>query len=168
MKAWWSRQSDAMRVGIVGGIFLVVAAFIGLFSSGSVVNVNISDNGTPTAQSVSQTTSIDIFANQGWQDTGVSISERDVVIIDYIQGKWTPRKGVQDPISARGYDGNIDDFIKGSRLAALIGKLGDDLFVVGEEKEFVAQRGGRLFLRINDSVLDDNEGFVNIKITVQK
>jgi hypothetical protein len=52
--------------------------------------------------------------------------------------------------------------------AALIGKVGDesgDLFFIGDNQGSIRVRGsGRLWLGINDDVLDDNSG--NFRVTV--
>jgi hypothetical protein len=51
---------------------------------------------------------------------------------------------------------------------ALIGRIGDegDPRYVGDRVRWRAQSGGMLYLRIDDDILSDNEGFVTVDIQI--
>ena len=52
-----------------------------------------------------------------------------------------------------------------ANLAALIGKVGDAIFLVGSAYNNKTSPGtGRLYLQINDNPLADNSGALNVKV----
>ena len=52
----------------------------------------------------------------------------------------------------------------------LLGRVGEDGYalIVGRGGTFVADREGFLFLRINDDILSDNEGYVTVEFEVSR
>jgi hypothetical protein len=50
----------------------------------------------------------------------------------------------------------------------LLGRIGEEgqPFIIGRGRTIYADRSGQLYLRINDDILSDNEGFVNVEIDV--
>jgi hypothetical protein len=52
---------------------------------------------------------------------------------------------------------------------ALIGRVGESgaPFLVGKSNRMPVDRAGTLYLRINDDILSDNEGWVEVRIDVQ-
>jgi hypothetical protein len=52
--------------------------------------------------------------------------------------------------------------------AALIGRLGDqEPFLVADHWEQIVGQGGRLFLGMNDSRLEDNSGWIEVRIRTE-
>jgi len=123
-----------------------------------------------------------IFANQGWQNTGINISLGDIVTVEYISGTWTGGIG-----PGRWYDGRgdlIERYKCAEKVAnpstckepmpyvyngALIGKVGDILVEIGNYSQFISATGGNLQLRMNDhdEGLFDNDGSIIVRVSVQ-
>lgn len=76
----------------------------------------------------------------------------------FMEPGWYP---YTNPNAARDvvvYDGLI--------YAAALGGEDGQMFVVGRGGTFYAERAGRLYLRINDDILSDNEGYVTVEVSV--
>ncbi|MCC9598957.1 DUF4670 domain-containing protein [Stieleria sp. JC731] len=115
---------------------------------------------------------IDVDANSGWQDTGVTLQEGMPVHIE-VRGTWkvvleTDHQGIDIPEKLRPRDSRI-------KLGTLIGVVAtspSDLetakaFPIQPGKDFVNKQTGRLYLRMFDIDPADNEGkiFVGIQST---
>jgi hypothetical protein len=117
-------------------------------------------------------TSIGVHANQGWQQSDVTLRQGARFRIDYLSGRWTYWEGT---IPLLGVDGDgyrcsgaaCCEPLPQAQKGALIGKIGQDIFVVGHGGSFTASANAPLFLRINDcdGSLADNAGLVKIRIT---
>jgi hypothetical protein len=100
-----------------------------------------------------------------WQDTGITITKGDRVIIEYVSGKWT-EYSANPEVDARGYyNKKFGEFPH----SCLIGKIGeDDSFFIGnfcEIKE--ADKTGKLYVRMNsDNNISDNIGSIKIQIII--
>ena len=115
----------------------------------------------------------EIFADRGWQDSGIEISSRETLQIVCSSGSWTEQVGV---VALHNPEGS--SYICGAehccepmpyeRKGSLIGKIGDEVFFVGTGVSFSPVANGTLFFRINDcdgsTNLSDNSGFMNVKI----
>lgn len=122
------------------------------------------------------TTTVAIYANKGWQETGVNLVTGQRVIIEAVSGQW-----FEDPPGvwhdAGGNPGAwrcglpschepLPDFPK----YALIGRIGetDKILQIGLQLEFVAENSGQLYLRPNYGDVDlpifQPEGSVKVKI----
>jgi hypothetical protein len=113
----------------------------------------------------------EIESNQGWQDTGVELMQGGSFHIEYVSGTWTYWPGTIVPLDANG-----DNYICSAafcceplphgRKGALIGKIGEDVFFVGNGGTLTANASGNLFLRINDcdTALVENVGSVKMRI----
>ena len=109
-----------------------------------------------------------IFAYRDWQSTGVRIDSGDRVMI-LAQGEW-----LYTPGEYHGPRGHpvfpAPDFYPISRGSggALIGRIGENgfPFVVGAGVNTQAREHGILYLRINDDILSDNDGWVAVHIDV--
>lgn len=67
--------------------------------------------------------------------------------------------------TADGIDGyTIYNYVKNLKHGSLIGSIGDDnsWFNIGSNKTFIADRNGRLHLRVNDRLLIDNENYFTV------
>ena len=109
-----------------------------------------------------------IYAYREWQSTGVRVYQGDRVEIE-AQGKW-----LYTPEEYHGPEGHAvfpaPSFypIPNGPGGALIGRIGKfgQRFAVGERTTLQAREHGILYLRINDDVLSDNDGWVAARIDV--
>lgn len=112
-----------------------------------------------------------VFSDLGWQDTGVTLREGQQFQVQYVSGRWTYWSGTLAP-----FDGNGDNYIcgraecceplPGERKGALIGKIGNEVFLIGNGGTFTAGSRGRLLLRMNDcdGSFSDNKGAIQVRI----
>jgi hypothetical protein len=114
-------------------------------------------------------TQMEIEARRGWTDTGMDLQPGDEVITTYISGEWSPWPGGHYDALGSGGDPRCDcNVLPGVSHAALIGRVGDaDPFPVGARVDQTIGRGGRLWLGINDTRLDDNGGALVVRIEVR-
>ena len=127
----------------------------------------------PTSNKNPAETTVQVAADQGWQDTEVALQSGEQVRIEYVTGQ------IQDQETPL-IDGTGADFVCGhagcceplpdARRSALIGRIGrldDGIFYVGNGLEITVETTGNLFLRINDcnSGLYDNSGEFQVQIT---
>jgi len=116
----------------------------------------------------------DADAKQPWQNTGVQVQQGDRVTIVQVGGTWALWGfGSEGPR----YDANGDadlgpDPQKHTPLplantGALIGKIGENLFLVGRWSVLTAPAGGTLYLAMNDDNYEDNAGLITVQIMVE-
>jgi hypothetical protein len=131
----------------------------------------VSTNTIPSdASKANQSFEVSVYANRGWQNSGISVNVGDNIEITYLSGEWTSE------ISSGGYFGpytNKAPYVAACRPfpewdAALIGKFGSssEPFIVGYSYSTIAKVAGDLYLRMNDcdEWLQDNDGFLIIQI----
>ena len=121
---------------------------------------------------------IDIFADEGWQQTALDIMRGQRVTIQVVSGRW-----FEDPLGVwHDADGGPNPWRCGHLDCheplpnfpkyALIGKIGEtgELLQVGARLEFAADHSGQLYFRPNygdaDIPIFHPEGFVRVKITI--
>jgi hypothetical protein len=114
-------------------------------------------------------TRIEVYGDQDWQDTGVSVQVNDTVEVKYISGTWSinPSWGYVDP-DGHSFAPHPLNPIPDAQPGELIGRIGQSLFRIGRQAEFVARDQGHLYLRMNDDILSDNDGVLRVQITVRK
>ena len=109
-----------------------------------------------------------IFAYRDWQSTGVRIDQGDRVEIE-AHGEWlyTPDE-YHGPAGHPIFPAPSFYPIASGAGGALIGRIGETglRFVVGESANMQAREHGILYLRINDDILSDNDGWVAVRIDV--
>jgi hypothetical protein len=112
---------------------------------------------------------IRIYAYRDWQSTGVRVHEGDLVSIR-AKGTWsyTPDE-YHGPEGHGRYSSPSFYPVPGVPGGALIGRIGMDgrLLYVGRGISWRAIGDGQVYLRIDDDILSDNEGFVEIQVTVE-
>ena len=120
----------------------------------------------------------DVYANRGWQDVNVFVTYGDRVTIQYVSGEWTHWSGQIPYSDASGKYGYVcADSMPASECVepmpdfptgALIGKIENQLFPIGNSLTFTSESKGYLLLRINDADmgLHDNVGVITVQITV--
>ena len=111
-----------------------------------------------------------IFAYRDWQSTGVRVNLGDRVEID-ARGEWlyTPDE-YHGPEGHAVFPAPIFYPIPNAAGGVLIGRIGESgqRMVIGVGNVFQASEHGVIFLRINDDVLTDNDGWVAVQIDVTK
>lgn len=109
-----------------------------------------------------------IYAYRDWQSTGVRVDQGDRVEIE-AKGEWlyTPDE-VHGPAGHPTFPAPSFYPITSGTGGALIGRIGENglHFVVGESVKMQSSDQGILYLRINDDILSDNDGWVAVRIDV--
>ena len=111
---------------------------------------------------------VDVAANQGWQDTGIRVAPQQKFQLRYRSGQITDK-------DTKIADGHGSDYVCGDpgccdpmpdeRRGTLLGRIGGDVFIVGNGGEYSAPEGGTIFLRVNDcdDGLLDNTGQLKVE-----
>lgn len=111
-------------------------------------------------------------ATRAWTDTGITIQPGEILDVTASgQIFYSRSKSAVAPASgAAGRRATPAAPMPEIEIGALIGRIGDGpLFFVGETMEgYRAQTAGRLFLRVNDDILTDNQGEFRAVITVTR
>ncbi|MEA3338722.1 MAG: hypothetical protein U9R15_02025 [Chloroflexota bacterium] len=113
-------------------------------------------------------TSPRIFAYRSWQSIGVRVREGDEMRI-LAHGAWLYTPGeYHGPEGHRRYSSPAFYPLPNVPGGALIGRIGDDgePFYVGRGIRWWANKPGLLYLRIDDDILSDNDGWVAVEVTV--
>lgn len=125
-------------------------------------NSNNSFSGRPSGMRERQTI---VSADVAWNDSGIDVRAGQTVYFE-AQGRVRWGRDRQDgPAGERNSPPNPNRPMGNRNAAALIGRIGDDMFFIGDETGPVRMRSsGRLFLGVNDDVLTDNSG--NFRVVV--
>ncbi len=111
----------------------------------------------------------DIAGTKAWTDTGINVAVGERVVITSDGQLRYQQQFVGPEGAARGWRDLLKSLpVNSAGTGALIGRIGDDPavpFVVGTQKEIVANRSGRLFLGVNLAANETGEG--NYKAQVQ-
>jgi hypothetical protein len=126
-------------------------------------NSNSSNSaGRPSGMREKQVT---VSADTAWVDSGVDVRAGQTIFFE-AQGRVRWGRDRQDgPAGERNSPSNPNRPMGNRNAAALIGKIGNDMFFIGDETGPVRMRSaGRLYLGVNDDVLTDNSG--NFRVVV--
>jgi len=110
---------------------------------------------------------VSVNAREGWADTGIEVRNGQQI---YIQSsgevRWGPNRR-DGAAGERNSPFNANRPLPDRPAAALIGRIGErDVFFIGADQGPFRMRGnGRLFLGINDDVLDDNSGTLRVIVS---
>jgi transcriptional regulator with XRE-family HTH domain len=115
-----------------------------------------------------------VYADEGWQNTGVCVFAGDTIEISGVSGHWTGDLNSGPQVDANGYPNsqyNWLDFTQ-ANWGALIGAVGPrQRFLIGLGTRLEANTRGFLLLRMNDAscpdCLADNKGQINLVVTVR-
>jgi hypothetical protein len=93
-------------------------------------------------------------AAQSWQNTGILVHAGDRLTILYENGQWTAdiRAGLAPPAGNPRTPGRTNDVVPAAYHSALIGRVGDQLFIIGNALDTVATVDGRLYCVINTDI----------------
>lgn len=108
---------------------------------------------------------VGVSATVGFTDTGVQVRAGQTIYIEASgQVRWG-RDRRDGPEGEKNSPFNQARPLPNRSAAALIGRIGGDVFFIGDERGPIRVRnGGRLELGINDEFLDDNSG--SFRVTV--
>lgn len=125
-------------------------------------NNNNSFDGRPSGMREKQTI---VSSDVAWNDAGIDLRAGQTVYFE-ARGRVRWGRDRQDgPAGERNSPSNPNRPLGNRNAAALIGKIGNDLFFIGDETGPVRVRtSGRLYLGVNDDVLTDNSG--NFQVVV--
>lgn len=114
---------------------------------------------------------VTVSAISGWQDTGIDIAEGEILRMEHVSGSWNgdggryPSHGPAGPrhdayTAPPGYPlpGVIED--------SLVGKIGSEVFFIGDQIRKQARTSGHLYLTINDTGHHDNSGSITMEVSV--
>ena len=123
---------------------------------------NNNSGGRPSGMREKQTI---VSADVAWNDTGIDVRAGQTVYFEATgQVRWG-RDRRDGPEGERNSPNNPNRPMGNRNAAALIGKIGNDTFYIGDERGPVRLRSsGRLYLGVNDDVLTDNSG--NFRVVV--
>jgi hypothetical protein len=125
-------------------------------------NSNNSNDGRPSGMRERQTI---VSADVAWNDSGVDVRAGQTIYFE-AQGRVRWGRDRQDgPAGERNSPNNPNRPMGNRNAAALIGKIGNDMFFIGDDTGPIRVRNsGRLYLGVNDDVLTDNSG--NFRVVV--
>lgn len=109
---------------------------------------------------------VNVQARERWYDTGIDVRSGQTIRFQ-ASGKvrWGP--GRQDgPEGEDNSPHNANRPIPSRPAAALVGRIGDDspFFIGNDNAPIRARSSGRLYLMINDDVLEDNSGSFRVVV----
>lgn len=119
-------------------------------------------NGRPSGMREREVT---VNARAAWSDTGITVRAGQQIFFDASgRVRWGP--GRQDgPDGENNSPRNEGRPMPSRPAAALIGRIDDNVFFIGNDRDGVRVRdSGRLYLGINDDYLQDNTGSFRVTI----
>ena len=122
---------------------------------------------------------LDVYANQGWQDTNLYIKAGAQVKIEYVAGRWFEDPPGQWHDAAGGPNpwtctaSYCHELLHDFPKYALIGKIGasESLLQIGNSLVFIAEASDKLYLRPNygdvDIPIHNPQGAITVRVTVR-
>lgn len=112
----------------------------------------------------------DIAADRGWQNTGILLEADETIHIQFMSGEIRDGDTVIRGPAGAGWvcgDSTCCEPMPTVERDALIGRVGDMFFSIGDRNRITISTGGELRLRINDcdAGLFDNSGRLTVKIS---
>lgn len=143
----------------------ILVALLLLWSSCS-----LAGSASPPTLDASSLSALRIYAYRDWQSVGVYVNPGDLVQIR-ARGEWyyTPKEW-HGPGGHPRYRSPAFYPLPNVPGGALIGKIGETSqpFYVGANLTIPAAAAGWLYLRIDDDILSDNEGEIEVQVTIKK
>ena len=109
---------------------------------------------------------VNVTAREAWTDTGIDVrAGRQIYFQTRGETRWGPNR--RDAAAGeRNSPFNPARPLPDRPAAALIGRIGDDIFFIGADPgPFRVRSTGRLHLGINDDVLSDNSGMLRVTVS---
>lgn len=108
-------------------------------------------------------------ASNGWNDSGLMVRRGQRLRIT-ATGRVSLGGGIYSTPTGLPRQPDNDKLMRNEPTGALIAVIGDDnddFIFVGSNREFVAQRDGRLFLGVNEGNLSDNSGAYDVTVEAE-
>jgi hypothetical protein len=114
-------------------------------------------------------TRIIVDARERWVDAGVTVERGDVMAFDASGQVRLSDNGndVAAPAGAHSGRRAPQAPLPTNLAGALIGRIGNTQFAIGNQSSITAPASGRLFLGVNDDHLADNEGQFDVFVSVR-
>ena len=157
-----SQRNNPVRAVAVRVLWLWLAGVLGIV----ILYLVFANVMMPTLQENMATTQI--FAYRGWQSTGVRLQANETAVIRakgqwlYTPGEWHDARGHKRYPAPSFYP------MTGVAGGILIGRVGEDGYIqpIGTNGSIWSDKAGMLYLRINDDILSDNEGSLQVTVEV--
>jgi hypothetical protein len=112
---------------------------------------------------------VEVPADAGWGDTGMVVRAGQIVRIAYLAGQVVDGKDIIPDAAGTNYvcgRASCCEPLPNAPRGSLIGRLGGNVFFIGNGGEIAMPENGRLELRVNDcdAGLYDNRGSLQIII----
>lgn len=156
---------NSRRLSVLGGLLLAAAPAI-LCLAALVLRPQAWGPRQQTDQAARS-----VYAYRQWQSLGIEVAPEDVITIR-ARGEWqySPYVGLHGPAGA-GWPVTVRTYPLGEADGGvLIGRIGEAgaPFYVGAGTVVRADAAGLLYFRINDDLLGDNKGALDLEITVAR
>lgn len=159
-KIWHSIIWAAAGISIVGGILFVL-----------VYNMD-------RAKSLTGIETRAVEAKLGWQNTDLQVEGGSVLHVKVIGGMWTQFRSDEHYFQGEGIgyicglalpSDKCVEPLPSAGQGALIGRVSDQIFLIGNDVSVTIDAGGLLYLRMNDGDvgLYDNDGWLSVQIERQ-
>ncbi|HLG86083.1 MAG TPA: hypothetical protein VKZ79_02690 [Alphaproteobacteria bacterium] len=98
-------------------------------------------------------------AQSAWQNTGVLVHAGDRLVVEYETGEWTAdiRNGLAPPAGNPLTPAKASDILPGVNRSALIGRVDDQVFLIGNAFDGVVPKDGRLYCAINTTITKSDQ-----------
>ncbi|OWO84470.1 hypothetical protein B5C26_05440 [Photorhabdus luminescens] len=120
---------------------------------------------------------VSVLADKPWQNSGVTVNTSQTTTITYLSGTWSFDPKYND-CQAEGDKAHIaqeDYTLPGQPVGALVGRVGETVFLISREASVPSGLSGELQLCINDDLkgrygagLTDNKGKLEVKISTRE
>lgn len=109
---------------------------------------------------------VQVNAREPWTDTGIDVrAGQQVFFVSDGEVRWGPNRR-DGAAGERNSPVNNGRPLPDRPAAALIGRIGSDVFFIGDDTAaFRLRAAGRLYLGINDDVLTDNSGALRVVVS---
>ena len=109
---------------------------------------------------------VNVTAREAWTDTGIDVRAGEQIFFEARgETRWGPNRR-DGAAGERNSPFNPNRPLPDRPAAALIGRIGNDLFFIGSEPgPFRVRTTGRLHLGINDDVFEDNTGAIRVTVS---
>lgn len=93
-------------------------------------------------------------ARGAWQNTGILVHQGDRLLIEYENGQWTAdiHNGLAPPAGNPLTPAKAGDVMLTANRSALIGRVDDAVFLIGNSFDGVSPKDGRLYCVINTNI----------------
>ncbi|MDT7605209.1 MAG: hypothetical protein QOF61_3206 [Acidobacteriota bacterium] len=108
-------------------------------------------------------------ASNGWTDSGLMVRKGQRLRLT-AQGRVNLGGGIFSTPTGLPAQADRDKLMRNQPTGGLIAVIGDDnddFIFIGANREFIAQRDGRLFLGVNEGNLNDNTGAYDVTVEAE-